>query len=944
MKKFNKVFAVFTALVFFIYLSASAQSWSPLGSGIDGTINTMTEYNGELYAGGQFVKAGNVTVSNIAKWDGKKWSSVLTGVNGAVYALCVYNNELYVAGYFSFSGKDTMTNISKWNGKTWMPVGKGIYGKVYTMAVYNNELYVAGQFSKVGDIATSNIAKWNGKVWSVVGSGVAKWENNSWNVVGSGINDKVTSLCVYNGSLYACGKFTYAGLTSANYIAKWDGTSWTALGKGGLSITDTSDPYATALAVFNDELYVTGFFNKADSISVNNIVRWNGKNFQTVSSGIEYISSGDYNGKALIVFNGELYVGGIFKNAGSTPTENIAKWNGKTWSSMEIMSNQSIACFGIYKVSLIAGGVFNGDINEPKNIASFCNYATSNFTMSPSFGKRPPLDVKFINANSDSKTNTYFWDFGDETSSKDINPVHTFKAYGNTPVTLFTTSNEGCTSAAIKFITIDTLPPSTSKIISDKNILTVINPKPNESYQWFFNNLKIPGATTTSYTATKTGTYKVLVSNPIGSTSDYMNLVIVDNDKIAYNNLDINNINARFNSEGSMFWNFIDPMYEVPKGSGKSTIFTGAFWIGGYDSGHKLHVAAQTYRRKGTDFWAGPIMKAENYSAAQDSLWNKVWKTSKKDIDYHLAHLHDINYKMPESIANWPGSGNTELGQMKNIAPYVDVNKNGIYDPANGDYPQISGDQAVFFVFNDDRTIHTETHGTKLGIEVHGLAYSFDAPKDSALNNTVFLNYTIINRSKQNYDSVYVGLLTDFDIGNSTDDYIGCDVKLNTFFGYNGDAFDEGIYGYGKTPPAQGVTILNNNLTNFMYYNHTDVGTPVTQDPETAENYYNYMRSLWKDKTHATYGGIGYGGKTPVNFMFNESYGGWNENSAGNKPGDRRGLGSFGPLSFTSGESKSIDIAYITACDYSANMLSVDLLKQRVVKIIDFYKSNIAGK
>jgi len=128
-----------------------------------------------------------------------------------------------------------------------------------------------------------------------------------------------------------------------------------------------------------------------------------------------------------------------------------------------------------------------------------------------------------------------------------------------------------------------------------------------------------------------------------------------------------------------------------------------------------------------------------------------------------------------------------------------------------------------------------------------------------------------------------------------------------------------------------------------MYYNN-GIGNAIALDPENGDDYYHYMKSIWKDNSHATYGGNGYGGKVPSNYMFPESYGGWNENSAGNQPGDRRGLGSFGPFTLKPGESKSIDIAYITACDYSGNMLSVDLLKQRVIKMKDFYKANLTAK
>ncbi|MBK9456642.1 MAG: hypothetical protein IPO24_14170 [Bacteroidetes bacterium] len=104
-----------------------------------------------------------------------------------------------------------------------------------------------------------------------------------------------------------------------------------------------------------------------------------------------------------------------------------------------------------------------------------------------------------------------------------------------------------------------------------------------------------------------------------------------------------------------------------------------------------------------------------------------------------------------------------------------------IYDPENGDYPIIRGDKAAYFIFNDDADIHTETDGAKLKLELHGMAYAFDAPEDSALNNTLFINYSIINRSLIDYTQFQVGVFTDFNVGAFDDDYVGCDTTLNMF-------------------------------------------------------------------------------------------------------------------------------------------------------------------
>src|SRR3954468_24978530 len=105
MRKFQVHFAfsIFAILFSAVFLRAQP-SWSALGTGLNGTGNTMTFYHGELYAAGAFSSAGSVACNNIAKWDGTSWPPLGTGTNGIVYAMTVYNDELYVAGGFTSAG------------------------------------------------------------------------------------------------------------------------------------------------------------------------------------------------------------------------------------------------------------------------------------------------------------------------------------------------------------------------------------------------------------------------------------------------------------------------------------------------------------------------------------------------------------------------------------------------------------------------------------------------------------------------------------------------------------------------------------------------------------------------------------------------------------------------------------------------------------------------
>ncbi len=344
-----------------------------------------------------------------------------------------------------------------------------------------------------------------------------------------------------------------------------------------------------------------------------------------------------------------------------------------------------------------------------------------------------------------------------------------------------------------------------------------------------------------------------------------------------------------------------------------------------------LHMAAQTYQN--LDFTYGPI--ADNYKLPEYELkYNRLWKISQQEIDNHIANYSDASYVMPPSIAEWPGNGNMNNGEMFVLAPYEDVNNNGIYDPENGDYPIIRGDQAVFFMFNDENIEHA-SGGEKMRIQVNAMAYAYDAPADSALNQTVFVNFEIFNLSNNNYTDVYLGSFVDFDLGDANDDLTGCDTILKMMYAYNATNVDAQ---YGISPPAQGAILLNHNLSKFMAI-YTQ--TAPFNFPENAVLYYNHLQGLWSDGTPITYGGTGHGGTTPTDFMFSgypENNEGWTEIGEQVTPYDIKGVMSKGPFTFNSGDLLCLDLAFPFARDYSGtNLTSLALLRQRAQTIQTHY-------
>jgi hypothetical protein len=440
---------------------------------------------------------------------------------------------------------------------------------------------------------------------------------------------------------------------------------------------------------------------------------------------------------------------------------------------------------------------------------------------------------------------------------------------------------------------------------------------------------------------------------------------------VAY--FDGNNIKALISPVGNHFWDYQSRQMFIPKDSTTGTIFTFSTWLGG-KSDDTLYLAAERYRQNGADYLPGPIGEPTTYEPSEYAKWDRVWKITREEVTNWINDPENV--AVPQSVLDWPAHGNPDDGQAENLAPFHDQNGDGQYDPVNDlDYPIFKGDQAVYFIFHDG-WIHTSSGGRSLNVEIHGMAYGFNCPEDTALNHTLFMEYNMINRSSKPYEDCYFGMWSDFDLGSAQDDYIGSDPMRNLFFAYNGDNLDNDEY--GTNTPAQGIRILdgiemdNDDLDNipslshlgnwngfnmldgttdneklglghFLYHNNS---FGPTSSPTIANDYYNFMSGHWKDDTPVTYGGNGHdplnANAIPARFMFTDSsdtdfystYGidtmqntSWHELSAGNFPADRRGMGSTGPFTFESNSSKSITFAFVFAQKMNDRLGAVDKMK-----------------
>ncbi len=372
--------------------------------------------------------------------------------------------------------------------------------------------------------------------------------------------------------------------------------------------------------------------------------------------------------------------------------------------------------------------------------------------------------------------------------------------------------------------------------------------------------------------------------------------------------IDINNVRTTLYGTGTFFrmrgGENTEQGYFVPSTGDASTIFQNTLWIGGLDADDSLHLAAVRFNQVGEDFWSGPLRVTDASTDIFNVMnYHHVWKVSRAEIETLIANPGG---DIPEDILTWPGNGNVADGFAATLAPFVDVDGDGVYDPHNGDYPDILGDMALFCIYNDNYDFynngyvhHGESGGGALGIEVHCMLYGFNAPDDEILKNTLFMRQWIYNRSSNDYHDTYIGSWTDFDIGYARDDYNGCNVQHGYYYGYNADDFDgDGEPGsYGANPPAQVIMILggptmnpdgldnpkydsNGNqivdesingigfgdgvidnerlgMTGYFYHENT---AAMNGDPEEAQHYYNLLRGIWKSGDHVQYGGYGFPG------------------------------------------------------------------------------------
>ena len=439
-----------------------------------------------------------------------------------------------------------------------------------------------------------------------------------------------------------------------------------------------------------------------------------------------------------------------------------------------------------------------------------------------------------------------------------------------------------------------------------------------------------------------------------------------DNNSPAISVLNINNIaywigkDGAYTTSGSE--NYVQADY--PKFTGGFIYADGMLWGAKVKNDgqpeQQVRVGGSTY---GHGLKAGRVIIDANGNVlgSDHPENNHVWRV-RRDWDiadlsadaavYFNISISDISAQEIETVRgqyeydwmNWPAAWG---------APYEDVDNNGIYDPSV-DVPGYPGaDQTIWIVANDVPDIvdengnYLETQNTsnnaygsdaigmELQLTIWGYAFNAADPLGNSIFKKATMKYTGLpgGPSEAIMDSVYVTQWSDPDIGDMTDDFVGCDVDLSFGYGYNSSSSDD-VFGdiYDLSPPAAGYDFLQGppdnldtdndgdteeflGMTSFTYFG---AGSAIS-DPDLSSyagslQFYNLMEGFlprpeypvqipWTDPTTGLETKFVLSGD-PTNGS------GWIDGIQ-LPPGDRRLVMSSGPFKMELGQSVDVVVGVI---------------------------------
>lgn len=405
---------------------------------------------------------------------------------------------------------------------------------------------------------------------------------------------------------------------------------------------------------------------------------------------------------------------------------------------------------------------------------------------------------------------------------------------------------------------------------------------------------------------------------------------------------------------------------------GANLLFSSGFFLSGLDNGV---------------VWSNGVLSAsriEDYDAGANVSYNPVYIGDKSIGDFNF-YWHNWENAVQKNAKFYDGLND-------GIYNPVDRNSNGVWD-RNEDRPDFLGDETAWCFYTDrvPSQYRRFYDVPPKGIEIRQTVFSF-ADTLAHSRGTIFIRYSILNSGtvSQVFDSVYFTAASDPDIGDYTDDLVGCDTSLN--MGYAYQKTQDGTFGVNA--PAFGIDLLQGPHTYIPGTTYIDLNSNGIYDEGTdtaLDTAYQFNGPFLEKKSfpgaknlamtsfnqymqsHPTHGDpntmyelrnyqLGGRGKTgsfinPCTWSFGSVYGvscstvninymysgdpvtntGWINTT----PIDQRLMINTGPFRLESGKPVEIIVAY-SAARGSSSLNSVSLLKQENRYVQGLYDNNFS--
>jgi hypothetical protein len=449
--------------------------------------------------------------------------------------------------------------------------------------------------------------------------------------------------------------------------------------------------------------------------------------------------------------------------------------------------------------------------------------------------------------------------------------------------------------------------------------------------------------------------------------------------------LNINNFSVWYNSSGEQERNPStgNAGATYPRGTSTCIYSAGLIWGGRVNDGKSpvIRVNGQSYSN-GTA--AGAITDPKNSiyelgSSPDVRIWRIRRDYATADLRQDAAEFYTkalasvtdgdvlaIRAEYEKDWREWPAQKG---------APFYDKNSDGVYSPkfltvqvngvfppdTAGEEPGLAGaDQVVWYVANDIAPGTSPWQSPPIGMEMQSTFWGYN--RTDALGNMVFKKFRLIYKGTKDtpqnatIDNMYMCQWSDPDLGDSGDDFAGCDTNLSMGFVYNSKTLDAEYRKFNIAPPAAGYDFLqgpvkktgvltdsavfdlryrkgykNLPMTSFIYF---AAGGKYSDPPFTAPGciqWYNMLQGMTPTPQAAPEFLVNPINGLPTTYWLSgdpvsgNSKTDWLDGSI-DPPGDRRFLLTAGPFNMAVGDTQELVSSLIAGLG-SDRISSVSVMK-----------------